>query len=72
MNVIKDLKTEEKPFINTKIGESLMDFEFYVDSDQYIRKDNHNALSGRVGDQPVSKNQAVKMLWETGHAVKTE
>lgn len=72
MNVIKDLKTDDLPFINTKIDNSLVDFEFHVDYNQKIHSNNRNALSGKVGDQPVSKNQPVNMLWETGRAVKTE
>ena len=32
-NLISDLLDDEMPFINAKIGESLLDFEFMVDSD---------------------------------------
>lgn len=72
MHLIRDLKTDELPFINTKIDGSLMDFEFHVDYDQTIHKDGHNRLTGQVGNQPVKKNQKVDMLWETGKAVKSE
>jgi hypothetical protein len=34
MNLIKDLKSDELPFINTKVDKSLLDFEFHVDYDQ--------------------------------------
>lgn len=72
MHLIRDLKAEEKPFINTKIAGSLLDFEFEVDADQRIYSHGHNRLAGRVGDQPVAKDQAVNMLWETGNAVKPQ
>lgn len=72
MNLIKDLKTDELPFINTKIDNSLMDFEFHVDYDQKIHWNGHNRLTGQVGNQPVKKTQEVNMLWETGRAVKSE
>ena len=49
-----------------------MDFEDYVDHDELILGNALNALSGKIGDQPVSKNSEISMLWETGRAVKSK
>jgi hypothetical protein len=56
------------PFINTKIGNALVDFEFNVDADARIFGWTRNQVRGIVGDQPVSQDSSVAMLWETGLA----
>ena len=70
MNKIVDLRSDEMPFINTKLGEALIDFEDYVNPDTYVRGWYQNQVKGRVGDQPIKRDLPVTMLWETGHANK--
>jgi hypothetical protein len=36
LNLITDLRSDEKFFVNAKIYNALIDFEFYVDSDDYV------------------------------------
>jgi len=67
-NTIADLRSDELPFINAKIGNALIAFEFNVDYDVSIKHYYYNSLRGRVGDQPTSKHNAIQMLWETGHS----
>jgi len=69
-NLIESLATDEMPFINTKIAGALMDFEDHVESTVYFSHWWENTVRGYVGDQVISPNQAVTMLWETGHAIK--
>lgn len=69
-SLIEDLATDEMPFINAKIAGALMDFEDTVDSETYLSHWFENSLRGYVGDQPISANQGIVMLWETGHAIK--
>jgi len=49
-NAIEDLQQDEMPFINTKIGESLIDFEDNVDYTTYFHHWRTNQIQGRVGD----------------------
>jgi hypothetical protein len=58
-DTIRDLKSDELPFINAKIGNALVDFEFNVDYSHYIRHWALNQVRGRVGDQPVGKSQKI-------------
>jgi hypothetical protein len=58
-NTMADLRSDELPFINAKIGGALVDFEENVDSSVYIAHWTINSLMGKVGDQPISKNQKV-------------
>jgi len=56
------------PFINAKIGESLLDFENSVDFEDNYSNWHRNNIKGRVGDQKPSSNHSISMLWETGNA----
>ena len=64
------IQTDEKPFINAKINEALIDFDQYVDYQTRYRHWKAYSARGKVGDQPVSRSQTASMLWETGHAIK--
>jgi hypothetical protein len=68
-NVIADLKADELPFINGKIANALVDFTDNVDFTTSISQWEKNSLSGRVGDQPISKTDKISMLWETGNSI---
>ena len=39
-------------FINAKLGNSLLDFEFNVDYDTTFSKMNRNRVTGQVGELP--------------------
>jgi hypothetical protein len=49
-NTIADLKSDELPFINAKIGGALVDFSENVDYQIGLRHWTKNFLKGRVGD----------------------
>jgi len=49
-NTIADLKSDELPFINAKIGGALVDFSENIDYQVGIRHWAKNFLRGRVGD----------------------
>jgi len=68
MNLIKDLEMDEMPFINTKIGGNLIDFEFSVDSATEYRAHWINRARGQIGESTISKKQNITMMWETGRA----
>jgi len=69
-SLIEGLATDEMPFINAKIAGALMDFEGNVAHDTEFSHWWENSVRGYVGDQPISRNQPITMLWETGHAIK--
>jgi len=69
MNKIKDVASDDLPFVQAKIGLANINFEDYVRSDQGFRGWYNNPVRGIVGDQKISKNLDVKMLWETGYAI---
>jgi hypothetical protein len=71
-NVIQDLLSDELPFINFKIGGSLVDFEANVDSDVSLSHWALNSMKGKVGDQPIAKSDKVNLLWETGYSLKQQ
>ena len=72
-NLIKDLPSDEKKFINAKISGNQIDFEFNVDSDTgYWAWNRYNRARGIVGDQPPTSNHTLTMLWETGFADNSE
>jgi hypothetical protein len=52
---VKDLRSDELPFVNAKINNALVDFEFNVDHDRTFSNWNFNSVRGRVGDQPVGR-----------------
>jgi len=59
-SIIQDLRSDELPFINAKIGndkeKALVDFEFNMDYNTALQHWWYNSIVGRVGDQPVSKS----------------
>jgi hypothetical protein len=68
MTLIKDLDTDEFPFINAKIGGNLIDFEFSVDSDTSFSNWAINRARGVIGENTISNNANITMMWETGQA----
>ena len=68
MHLIKDLSDDERPFINGKIGGNLIDFE-KISSTTYYSAYKRNSVLGAIGEVPISKNQSVSMMWETGKSV---
>jgi hypothetical protein len=63
------LATDELPFINTKVGGSLVDFEFNVDESTYFSHWHKNTALGQVGKLPIGSNMSLSMMWETGKAI---
>ena len=45
-----------------------MDFTENVDFSTGLTHWRKNSLRGRIGDQPVSKDDKLSMLWETGNS----
>jgi len=72
MNLIQDLDSDELPFINTKVGGSLLDFEFSVDHETTYSGWSRNRARGQVGQLPVSSSNNITMQWEVGQAVVAE
>jgi len=69
MSLIKDLETDELPFINAKIGDNLIDFENGgTTSTSYFSGWSKNGVRGQIGENSIGKNQNVTMMWETGNA----
>jgi len=72
MNKIKDVASDDLPFVQAKIGAANINFEGYVASDKSFRGWYNNPVRGIVGDQKIAKDLDVKMLWETGYAIHDE
>jgi hypothetical protein len=70
MSVIKDIPSDDMPFVNLKIGGSIVDFDGKVSSTDTYGQYQKSSIQGRITDQPISKSQNVSMLWETGFALK--
>jgi len=68
MGLIVDLLSDEMPFINTKIGNALVNFEDFVGFETTFSGMARNRVRGRVTDQPIADSQNVTMQWETGKA----
>jgi hypothetical protein len=68
----ENLEIEDTIFLNAKIDGTSIDFNEFIDSSrtQLFLRDRINRIEGIVGDQQISHNQDVSMLWETGNAVK--
>ena len=49
-NLIKNLESDEKIFVNAKIGGSLLDFEYIVDDETTFSSYNRNKVRGQVGE----------------------
>ena len=69
MNKIKDVASDDMPFVQAKIGLANINFENYVSSTDGYRGWYNNVVIGKVGDQKISNNLPVNMLWETGYAI---
>lgn len=69
MNRIKDVASDDLPFVQAKIGLANINFEGYVASNTGFRGWYNNNVRGIVGDQKISNDLDVKMLWETGYAI---
>lgn len=67
-NLIKDLDQDEMQFINAKLGNSLLDFEFNVDYDTTFSQLSRNRVIGQVGELPAGASYNLSMQWETGRA----
>ena len=53
MNLIKDLESDEFPFINARIGGNLVDFEDTVASDTGFHSFWRNTVSGQIGENTI-------------------
>lgn len=49
IQLIRDLESDDKQFINVKVGGSLLDFEYQVDSDTTYSSYVRNKARGQVG-----------------------
>jgi len=63
------LLSDELPFINAKIGGSLLDFEGNLDFEDSFHHWYKNKARGQVGELPVGKDYKLSMQWEVGKAV---
>lgn len=68
-NLIKDVASDDLPFVNAKINGALVDFEDFVNNTLKIQSWRPNMVRGRVTDQPPAKDGVPQMLWETGNAL---
>ena len=46
-------------FVNTEIGGSKLDYEFFVDYDDSFSNWNENRVIGEVGDMPVGADKKI-------------
>lgn len=65
--LIKDLTSDEMPFINGRISKALVDFEFNVDDTTTFSWWAKNHVRGQVGELPIGHHN-ISMMWETGLA----
>jgi hypothetical protein len=72
LGLIRDLKSDERIFVNTELGGSKLDYEFFVDYDDSFSNWAENRVIGEVGDMPVGHDKPIKMLWEVGYAHVSE
>lgn len=59
-------------FVNTEIGGSKLDYEFFVNYDDMFHGWFDNKVVGTVGEMPVGHDKDIKMLWEVGYAMVAE
>jgi hypothetical protein len=62
------LEVEELPFINGKIGMSLINFDQIKHTVSYGGY-RRNSVIGAIGPMPITKNTSISMMWETGKSV---
>jgi len=72
MRLIKDLESDEFPFINAKVGGNLLDFEDNVASDTGYHSWNKNTARGQIGANTISSKSDLSMMWETGKATVSD
>ena len=72
LSKLQNLQQDEMIFVNTEIGGSKLDYEFWVDYDTTFHYWNDNKVLGTVGDIPVGHDKDIKMLWEVGYAFVQE
>jgi hypothetical protein len=67
MSLIRELSSDDYPFINARIGKALIDFEGEMDFETSFRAYQKNGVSGHLGEVPVG-NYDIQQMWETGKA----
>ena len=67
-NLVSGVKSDDKAFINAKIGGMNLDFEEYEDGYTWYNANSNYWLKGKVGELPANDDLNVTMLWETGLA----
>ena len=68
MATIGDIDSDEKPFVNFKLDESLFEFDSeVVNADTYIYSWSENKVPGTVGAL-TNGNHDMRMSWENGYA----
>lgn len=72
MDKIANLNSDDLPFVNTKFGKALVDFEGTVDSETTFSGWTRNRVIGRVTDQPPAGNSLPMMLWEVGNSLQQD
>jgi hypothetical protein len=72
LTLVKDLDADEMPFINSKVGGNLIDFEAAIDGYTEFRNHWKNRARGQTGEATISKKQDITMMWETGKATVSE
>jgi hypothetical protein len=70
MSLIKDLNSDDLPFVNAKIGDALVDFEDTVSFDTKFLSYNRNRIRGKVTDQPSSLKSNASIMFETGKTME--
>ena len=72
MAIIGDIDSDEKPFVNFKVDESLFEFDSdVVNADTPIYGWTENRVPGTVGALP-NGNHELRMSWENGYAKLVE
>jgi hypothetical protein len=67
-SLIDELEDDEMPFINAKIGESNVDFEYTVEPDDSYSSMYKNQVRGQIGELPAGEIYNISMLWEVGRS----
>ena len=63
---IMNLTTDSKPFVEAKIANTLLDFEFMVDETTVYGNWVINGARGVTGPAPIGNNQKITMNWDIG------
>jgi len=73
LNIVRNLRLDEKFFVNAKIGNSLVDFEGNIENTFKSPNNTKRIIRGKVTDD-IPRNvfgYPISMLWEAGKAIKT-